>query len=134
MSRQSSGVNVSPWEETLERKKDDLSRILVLLERKRQRGKISSIPVASLDDAVQLKDVTLFQAAVQRIATQFTSKNVSRFVAEYLYPKLDYVRQFSNGVASAVQFDPTGTGSLVFGLLFVVIQVRVALVTVYCFY
>ncbi|KAK1750148.1 hypothetical protein QBC47DRAFT_125302 [Echria macrotheca] len=114
--------NPSLWEESLERKKEDVSRLLVLLERKRQRGKVSSVHVVTLDEAIKLKDKSLFHSAVQEIATKFATKNVSKVFKQYLYPHLDHFRQFSKGVASAVQCDPTGVGSLVFGLLFIVIQ------------
>ena len=111
------------WEQSLETKKQDLSNLLALLERRRKRKKVSMTPVIGIDEAVKLKDIESFQNAVQQCATQFKSRQLPRFMNEYLYPKLDRLRQFSQGLASAVQADPTRTGSLVFGLLFIVVQV-----------
>lgn len=111
------------WDQSLIRKKEDLDTLLKTLERKRKKNHPSSIPVVSFDEAIQYSDMEAFQGAVQRIAAQFTAKNVSNLLSKYVYPKLDHVKFFQDAISSATQADPSGTASLVFGLLLIVIQV-----------
>ena len=112
------------WEQSLCRKKDDIDALLKSLERKRKKNNVSSIPVITLDEAIQYSDRDAFQGAVERVANQFASRNIANLLVKYVYPGLEHLGTFKHAVAAATQAAPGGAGSLVWGLFFVVIQVQ----------
>ncbi|KIW79481.1 hypothetical protein Z517_06093 [Fonsecaea pedrosoi CBS 271.37] len=99
-----------------------VTALLVLLGRKRKKkpNNVSQIPIITLDEAVQNRDLQSFQTAGEALAQQFSQKKVPALVSKYLYPSLDHVRSFHSGISSATQYEPTA--ALVWGVLLVVIQ------------
>jgi len=79
--------------------------------------------VVCLHEAIELSDMDVFQGAIRRLATQFASRDLARLFSKYVYPTLDHVRFFKDALSCVMQADPTGAGSLVWGVLFIVIQV-----------
>lgn len=118
------------WELTIKRKRLDLETLLKDLEQKRKRQKrhgnstsSAADPILSLQKAVEYSDSDKFKDAVDRIARGYSEKKAPQMVEKYIYPHLDHLKSFKHAIATATQAEPTGTASLVWGLLYVVIQV-----------
>ena len=116
------------WELSIKRKRLDLEKLLKDLERKRRRRSATASvdPILSLQRAIEYSDSDKFKDAVDRIARNYSEKKVPQLVEKYVYPHLDHLKSFKHAIATATQAEPTGTASLVWGLLFVMIQVNPA--------
>lgn len=108
------------WAQMLEKKTAEARKHLAPLERKRINDKVSTVAIVPLE-AVKLQTIEAFQAAINQLTIQFAHKDLQTKFLDHLSPTLERIC-FLEAAASTASGNES-TASLVWGLLFAVVQV-----------